>query len=240
MKSLLNLIVFFSFFQLFTSCNNSDEEPANPDLNYPTDPSINLNYTMDCNLDSTYYYYTLNDKKTYLDISTLCVSINFKNALTEAYRNYLLENNPELGSISIIDSEENIAFGYLKEDISCEETQKLLTRLTQESEILCANPNFIAKESVARGRSLNDEDCLMGLTNEFVVKLKHSWQTSELTSLINETNTKLVYQNELFTAISADKNSMGNSLEMSRYFYETGYFEFAHPNFMVKLILDDK
>ena len=128
----------------------------------------------------------------------------------------------------------------MKEDISCEETKTLLTRLTQETEILWANPNFISKECVSRGSSLNDEDCLMGLKNEFVVKLKNSWQTSELASLINETNTKLVYENELFTLISVDKNSMGNSLEISRYFYETGYFEFAHPNFKIKLISDNE
>lgn len=240
MKNLLNLIIIFSLFQLFTSCNYSDEEPTDLDLNYTTDSTIDLNYTMDCTIDSTYYYYTLDYEKVYLDISTLCVSIKFKDALTKAYRDYLLENNPELGSISIINSKRNIAYGYLKADISCVEARTLLTRLTQETGILLATPNFISKECVSRGSSLNDEDCLMGLTNEFVVKLKNPNQTSKLASLINETNTKLVSQNELFTVISADKNSIGNSLEISRYFYETGYFEFSHPDFLMKVIFDNK
>lgn len=238
MKNLLNLIIIFSLFQLVTSCNYSDEEPVNLDLNYTTDSTIDLNYTMDCTIDSAYYYYTLDYEKVYLDISTLCVSIKFKDTLTNAYMDYLLENNPELSSISIIKPKQNIAYGYMKTDISCVEARTLLTRLTQETGILLATPNFISKECVSRGGSLNDGDCLMGLTNEFLVKLKNPNQTSKLASLINETNTKLVSQNELFTVISADKNSIGNSLELSRYFYETGYFEFSHPNFLVKLILD--
>lgn len=166
--------------------------------------------------------------------------MKFKDAGTEAYMNTLLENNPELDSISIIDSEKNIAYGYLKAAISCEETKTLLTRLTLEPGLLLANPNFTLKECVSRGSSLNDEDCLMGLTNEFLVKLENSSLTSKLTSLINLTNTKLIYQTESYTLISADKNSMGNSLEMSRYFYETGYFEYSHPNFIMEVIFGGK
>jgi len=230
MKNLHYLIILFSSIQLLTSCNKNDEKPS----------SHILNYVIDCTKDSTYYYYTINYEKIYLDISTLCISIKFSDTLTEVYINTLLANNPELNSISIIDIEENFAYGYLKADVSCDEIKTLLTRLTLETGILMANPNFILKECIVRGRPLNDEDCLLGLTDDFVVSLKNSVQPEKLTSLINLTKTKLVRQTNLYYLISTDKNSMGNSLELSRYFYETGYFEYSYPSFRMKVILFKK
>jgi hypothetical protein len=77
----------------------------------------------------------------------------------------------------------------------------------------------------------------MGLTDEFVVSPKEGVPGSAVESLLNATRTRLVRTGPFYLVLSADKNSAGNSLEMSKFFYETGYFAFSHPNFLMNAVL---
>lgn len=225
MRYCLNLTIILFILQLISSCKKSDEK-------YPGQV---LNYEMDCNTCSTFYY-TFNYEKIHINLCTFCVALKLKDAETETYRQTLIENYPELDSIRMIDAKKNIAYGYLKANISCEKIKTLLTKLSHETGIIAANPNYILNECLPSVSDQNiHESCLMGLTDEFLVKLKASMEASKLISLIKLTNTRIVSQTELYTLISANKNSMGNSLEMSRYFYETGLFEYSHPNFIMKV-----
>jgi len=53
---------------------------------------------------------------------------------------------------------------------------------------------------------------------------------------MQETNTRMKQESYERYIIIADKNSKGNALQMSNYFYETGKFLYAHPNFLAKIV----
>ena len=227
MKNIVWLAAVYSVFLVFSSCTKS-EEPLK---------EIDLNYDLNCGKDSTCFYYTFNAEKTFLDYSTLCITIKFSNHLSEEYIKYIIEQNNELDSISIINEDENLAYGYLKNNLNCEKIQALLNRLTTDQLIICANPNFITKESTFRGILPDNKEALMGLTDEFIVENHNSTKLQQINKLLEQTKTTLLRYNNDWAVISADKNSVGNSLEMSRYFYETGSFEYSHPNFLVSVSL---
>ena len=227
MKFLIFIIIGHGVVFLFSSCNKDDEIPGQPE---------ELNFSMNCGNDSSFFYYTFDYERIYLDISNHSVTIKFSDNVSNEYLDHLIYKNSEIDSISFINEDKKIAYGYLKEDIHCEGIEALLVSLYSEDQILCANPNFYSKETIARGEPIDEYD-LLGLTDEFCVKLKDSIPNSTLESLISLTNTKLIKQTKIYSLISADKYSDRNSLEMSRYFYETGYFRFSHPSFLMKIVL---
>jgi hypothetical protein len=228
MKSFLVIAIILLSMLTYTSCNDIDDKMDDIEV---------LNFEMNCNQDSSLYYYTLDYDRVYLDISNHCVTIKFSGKVSTEYLNNLSKRNSELDSISFINEEKNIAYGYLKKDICCEEIIDLLISLTLENQIQCANPSFYLIETILRGTPINDRYDLIGLTDEFIVKLKDDIPDSILESLISQTNTKLIQKKEYYSIISADKYSDRNCLEMSRYFYETGYFEYSHPNLIMNTVL---
>jgi len=68
-------------------------------------------------------------------------------------------------------------------------------------------------------------------TDEFLVILTYGTDLSDLNVVMQETNTKMVGVQDDGYIISADKNSKGDALQMANYFYETGKFLGAKPNF---------
>lgn len=229
MKLLLFIIIGYGVVLLFTSCNKKDDNSRSQ--------QEELNFSMNCGKDSSCFYYTFDFDRIYLDLSNHSITIKFSDSVSKEYLDHLINKNSEIDSISFINEGKKLAYGYLKEDVHCEEIEALLVSLYSEDQILCANPNFYSKETIARGIPIDDTYDLMGLTDEFVVHLKDGMPNSILEALISLTNTKLIKQTKIYSLISADKYSDYNSLEMSRYFYETGYFVFSHPNFLMNASL---
>jgi len=75
-----------------------------------------------------------------------------------------------------------------------------------------------------------------GLTDEFAVKLKPTISYNRLQELAEKNNCFIKEENSFVKnqfIISVSKNAYLNAMEMSRLFYETSFFEFAEPNFIV-------
>ena len=90
-------------------------------------------------------------------------------------------------------------------------------------------------DKVISGAPINDKYDLMGVSDEFCVRLKEEIPKEKLDSLLLRTKTKLFKETKIYILLSCDKFSCRNTLDMSVYFYETGYFEFSHPSFLVTL-----
>lgn len=228
LKILIFIITGYGFLFLFTSCNKDDEISSQQEV---------LNFSMNCGNASSFFYYTFDYDRIYLDISNHSITIKFSDSVSNEYLDHLIIKYSEIDSISFKKEDKKLAYGYLKGGIHCEGIEALLVSLYSEDQILCANPNFYLKSTIARGDLIDDKYDLMGLTDEFLVLLKDSIPDSILDSLLSLTNTKLIKQTRIYSLISADKYSDYNSLEMSRYFYETGYFEFSHPNFIMSAVM---
>lgn len=75
----------------------------------------------------------------------------------------------------------------------------------------------------------------IGLSNVFYVKLQSADDYSILQKLAAETNVEIFKKDRympLWFSLSCSKESQGNSLEMANYYYESGQFEAAEPNFI--------
>jgi subtilisin family serine protease len=83
---------------------------------------------------------------------------------------------------------------------------------------------------------LQCEGSMLGLTDEFVVKLKESTSYEQFQNLLSQYTCSIVKENQ-FTKnqflLSVPKTAAYNSLELSNLFYETGLFEFSEPNFVM-------
>jgi uncharacterized membrane protein YciS (DUF1049 family) len=231
MKTMSKLsVILITLFFVF-SCIKSNDDKDKQEI---------LNYEMNCIKDSTYFYYTIDYERIYLELSTLCITIKFNENVSQEYFNYLIGKNYQLDSITYVIESDNLAYGWLSTDLMCIDIKEILMSLSKESKVVCANPNFILKDAYNSGANTNDFNALFGLTDEFVVKLKNSVPLSFLNTLVFETKTRIVEQTDFYYIISADKYSRKNSLEASRLFYETDKFEYCHPNFLANIEIHNK
>jgi hypothetical protein len=229
-KKLSYYLLLSGIFLLNPSCKKDDVTPVH---------IKELNFSMNCGQDSACYYYTINYERIYLKISTYSLTIKFTDSVSIEYIDSLIEKNTGLDSVSSYEtgSRNRLAFGYLNNRLDCNEIESLLISLNKEDKIACANPNFHIMNPDYDGGEFYKDYLLVGCTNEFVAKVRAGVSDKQLQTLLSETNTRLIAEYEIFNLYSADKNSSLNCLEMSRYFYETGYFEYSLPNFLSRIEL---
>lgn len=127
----------------------------------------------------------------------------------------------------------NIVIPVLAENTNENELRQIITELNKNKEIEYANPYYAYFDSI-----------VIGLTNQFIVKLKVTTTYTELEELVNSTKTTIGRQDKYdknIYIISTNKSSTGNALEIANYFYETRKFEFSEPSFLktAKLYTND-
>jgi len=104
---------------------------------------------------------------------------------------------------------------------------------------LSAIESFKTKTEVVSVTYLYQYNKFIGLTDEFVVKLKETTSYEQLQKLA-EKNDCIVgaedsyVKNQFMMYVS--KNSKSDAMKLSNLFYETGLFEFAEPNLVVLLV----
>jgi hypothetical protein len=94
-----------------------------------------------------------------------------------------------------------------------------------------ANTDVISASPV-----LQYNEILIGLADEFTVKLKEMTSLKELQKLLLTYHCTIVEENEFVKnqfLLSVSKVSALNALQLSNLFYETGLFEFSEPNFII-------
>ena len=112
------------------------------------------------------------------------------------------------------------------DDESIESIEAKISEFTKEKEVSYATPFLINAEGNVIG----------ALTNEFIVKLKQTTTLEQLKQFSRQYQIDKLRQyefNELTFFLSAPHNSDFNSMEFSKFFYESGLFEYAEPNFMI-------
>ena len=141
-----------------------------------------------------------------------------------------------------IESLRSLYFGFpaaavnTKEQKSCSQLKEIISTLEQSHLVAYAS---LAFEQRWGNCQFNLENMPLqrydawACTNFFHVILKPDYNLADLEALLVETNTR-IYNYDSRTdiyAIIVDKESKGNALQMSQYFYETGKFFYAEPLF---------
>ncbi|MDR1346184.1 MAG: hypothetical protein LBK03_05740 [Bacteroidales bacterium] len=83
---------------------------------------------------------------------------------------------------------------------------------------------------------LQYDNRLQGLTDQFIVKLKAGTSDMQFQDLISQYNCSIVKESQFIKRqfiVSVPKTIAFNALQLSNLFYETGWFEFAEPNFVI-------
>ncbi len=110
---------------------------------------------------------------------------------------------------------------------SCSEADLLFSNIEKDTRVSNCNKFLFS----STGDSI-------GLYDIFNCKLKNDTLLDHLNELLIKTNTKIIgFDNTLrFYYIRADKNSEGDALAIANKFYESGYFEWSQPDFIMKIV----
>ena len=174
--------------------------------------------------NENYYYHQ--GEKIFLQQSTNKIFLKFAQSANKEQIRSLINSNRSLhlaSNTSIDDSYLDFAILEVKNEDDI--LPSIVTESFKASQtIVSATPLFLYN------------DFLQGLTDEFAIKLKPTTSYNQLQQLAEKNNCLIIEENQFVKnqfLISVFKNAKLNAMEMSRLFYETGFFEFSEPNFIV-------
>ena len=168
---------------------------------------------------SRYYYY--NSEKIILTEIPYQGSISFYDTLSVETINQIIEQYKGIQVLSIPSNSNHAIISI--DSKNCNETDKLFATLKNDSRISNCNKFFVSEKGFT-----------LGISDVFVCKLKSSTSPSQMTELINDNQTEIIKSNtsNYHYIIRADKNSNGDALDMANIFFESGFFEYAEPEFI--------
>lgn len=180
-----------------------------------------------------HFYYTF-EEKYYIDslMQNDYLLIGFEKSFLNEQINEFLNNQTYFESGNLIELYDLRDYSYkliirrFKTSKSCTEIENIIQKLHDSEIVAFAAYTYEGKFCI--GWNCTE---LMSYSNEFLVKLNDSTDLNKLNNLVTKTNTWIEKDSGSFIVIGVDKNSLGNSMQMANYFYETGLFYYAHPNF---------
>ncbi|GHV43420.1 hypothetical protein FACS1894180_2420 [Bacteroidia bacterium] len=167
------------------------------------------------NAQSPYYYYYKGEKQYLtLDSTKLNLTLSGSVALTQPYiKSYAVQNN--LASVELkADRQRGQTYTYI------------VNALKQQSRVIAVHSNYIT--------SYNDT---VGISTNFYVKLKQAADFNLLANLANQKHAVIVEQDPympLWYLLSCSAKTPDNTLNTANWFYETGLFVSAAPEFLAK------
>mgnify|MGYP001393278783 CR=1 FL=1 len=168
---------------------------------------------------SRYYYY--DSEKINLNEIPNQGCISFYDTLSTETINQILKQYPEINVLSI-PSNSNHAIVSIDSE-NCDETAKLFATIKNHSKISNCSKFLVSEEGYT-----------LGISDVFICVLKIGSSLSDITELINNNHAEILESNSSKNRfiIRADKNSNGDALDMANKFFESGFFEYAEPEFI--------
>ena len=170
-----------------------------------------------CDLEFFKYY---SNEKVYLEISPNELWLSIGDISETESRNILMKY--ESIDMSKIDYKPPFVKLKLINISNCSQIIDLSDSLLLNTSIEYVN--FLFKSS--------EDGVFYPYSNTFTIKPYQTTTSSQFDSLLTLTKTRIlrVGSSSNNLDIIVDKNSSGNALELSIYFYETGLFEYSEPN----------
>jgi subtilisin family serine protease len=172
--------------------------------------------------DHFYYYF---GEKIFLKQRTDKIYFDFAPNVSEEQLHSLIRSDASLKPAADIRLEEgSLRFAILEAKEGKQITSTAVQTLKSRPEIVWASYMYQCNEM------------LIGLTNDFVVKLKETTSYEQLKKLTEQNHCTIGEENRYVKdqfMLYVSKVSELNTLQLSNLFYETGLFEFASPNFFI-------
>ena len=175
------------------------------------------------NLYSREYYYYYKGEKQYLALDRTKLNITVSADFQEESL-----KNPNIGTLSFEknSTDKKSLFGSIKfhSELTDVEYNKMVDFLQNNINITAVHPNFITSEK--------DE---IGMSSYFYVRLKNAADYNLLDEVAVRKNVQIVEQIEylpLWYTLRCVKETSGNTLDIANFFYETGLFASAVPDFL--------
>ena len=167
-----------------------------------------------------YYYYKgekqyLTLDKTKLDVTT---SVHFKKEQVRSAEFEILN----LDNLTT----QNLMFGSIKLQSEYKDTkyEEVINLLRNNKDVIAVHPNFITSENIE-----------IGMSPYFYVRLKEAVDYNLLKKIAEQKNVVVVEQNKflpLWYTLICTRETPDNTLNIANYFYETGLFASAVPDFL--------
>ena len=175
---------------------------------------------------SNYYYYYKGQKK-YLSLDKSSADIHVKNTLNKtslksdfSLKDFVLEDDNSLN----LSSTSKYAKIEFQKELSETEYFEQLQQIKSRPDVHVVAPNF--KGSIG-------ED--IGMSDYLYVKLKKSNDYPTLVSLASQKKVSIIEQNTfmpLWYTLRCTENTVENTMQIANYFFETGLFASAVPDFL--------
>lgn len=165
-----------------------------------------------------FYYYSGKKQFLYTKQGKEFILLNKAPNESQSYSGFDFIIEPEEAVVTSIYPTEKVAF-----------PEERSWAIVRSSDALSNNDNVLYRGPVF----LTEDKKELALSHLFYVKLKKSSDVSKLKLLEEEYKVKLLGRNkfmELWFTFECSKNSMGNSLEISRKIYESGEFSESYPD----------
>jgi hypothetical protein len=202
-----------------------------------TDDSANDNLQNSCDyIDFKYYNGTedylgeLSNDYLLIACDTACTDIEIKKFISTL--NYFDQNYDYTIYTQAQYKYKEIPLKF-KSSKTCEELTLIISDLQQNSIISYVNYTTQTDNCQNLIWEPIGNLCVNSYSSLFYVKVLDETDLTDLNSVIAETNTELVGQNEFMKkwfTLRATKNSNGDALKMANYFYETAFFESSEPD----------
>ena len=168
-----------------------------------------------------YYYYK--GVKQFLTLDKTKVNIT---AEDKFQMEKIEESNIKLLVMKKSSINQDAMFGQISfhSEIKEKEYNEIITSLCNDKYVIAVHPNFITSYNLD-----------LGMSSYFYVKLRKDTDYEVLNKMAMQTKTIIVEQNEfmpLWFTLRCTKETKCNTLETANYFYETGLFASALPDFL--------
>ena len=176
--------------------------------------------------NNDYYYYKGDKIPLRLDRQSLTVSM-FKGFTKSSLRGLNIRKINAQNSEGI----EYSTIEYQTKPTDKEYNQNL-KKLKNNGSVRTVSPNFLGQN----GKKI-------GMSDYFYVKLKKMGDFEKLKQLAKENNVRIIEQNRfmpLWYTLRCTKRTKRNTLEIANSFFETGWFAFSSPDFLVQCDLSSK
>jgi len=170
------------------------------------------------NCRNRFYYY--NSEKIILTEIPYQGAVSFYDTLAAETIHQIMEQYQGIRVLSVLTNSNRAVIAVESEN--CNVADKLLAAVKSDSRIRNCSKFLIS-----------DKGFTLGITDVFVCKLKSSASPDQIAALVADNQVEIIKSDHSgYYVLSVDKSCNGDALDLANKFFESGFFEYAEPEWI--------